>query len=70
MHASVHDPVVQHSYRERALYYDLLIDPNPPRMPYLRGKVEQDGVHYIKRNSLAGRDATERLDDLNRKLRR
>jgi transposase len=69
LHASVHDPVVQRSYRECALHYDFLIDPNPPRMPYLKGKVGQGGVHYVKRNFLAGRDATERFDDLNRKLR-
>lgn len=69
LHACVHDPVAQRSYRECALHYGFLIDPNPPRTPYLKGKVEQGGVHYVKRNFLAGRDGTERIDELNRKLR-
>jgi transposase len=68
LHACAHDPVVQRSYRECALHYGFLIDPNPPRMPHLKGKVEQGGVHYVKRHFLAGREGTERLDDLNRKL--
>ena len=69
LHASVHDPVVQRSYRECAEHYGFRIDPNPPRMPRLKGKVEQGGVHYVKRNFLAGREGTERIDELNQKLR-
>ena len=69
LHASVHDPVVQRSYRECAEHYGFRIDPNPPRTPRLKGKVEQGGVHYVKRNFLAGRQGTERLDELNAKLR-
>lgn len=66
--ASRHDPVAQRAYRECAEHYGFLIDPNPPRSPHLKGKVEQGGVHYVKRNFLAGRDP-EALDVRNAKLR-
>jgi transposase len=66
--ASVHEPWVQRSYRECAAHYGFRIDPNPPASPHLKGKVEQGGVHYIKRNFLAGREPAE-LPELNRKLR-
>jgi len=65
--ASVHDPVVQRAYRECAEHDGFLIDPNPPRMPHLKGKVES-GVHYVKRNFLAGRER-EALDTGNTALR-
>jgi len=68
VHACVHEPVAQRSYRECAEHYGFLIDPNPPLSPWLKGKVEQGGVHYVKRNFLAGRDP-EPQDALNRKLR-
>jgi transposase len=70
VHASFHDPVVQRSYRECAEHYGFLIDPNPPRTPRLKGKVEQGGVHYVKRNFLAGRTPPQLVDDLNRALQR
>lgn len=66
--ACVHEPTAQRAYRECAHHYDFLIDPNPPRSPNLKGKVEQGGVHYVKRNFLAGRDP-EPQDTLNAKLR-
>jgi len=66
--ASVHDPLVQRAYRECATHYGFRIDPNPPRTPRLKGKVEQGGVHYVKRNFLAGRPPTP-IDELNAKLR-
>lgn len=69
LYASVHDPVVQRSYRECAEHYGFRIDPNPPRTPRLKGKVEKGGVHYLKRNFLAGREGTERIDELHQKLR-
>ena len=69
LHASVHEPVAQRSYRECAEHYGFRIDPNPPRTPRLKGKVEKGGVHYLKRNFLAGREGTERIDELNQKLR-
>jgi transposase len=68
VHACVHEPVAQRSYRECAEHYGFLIDPNPPLSPWLKGKVEQGGVHYVKRNFLAGRDPEPR-DQLNHKLR-
>ena len=58
------DPVIQRAYRECAEHYGFRIDPNPPRSPHLKGKVEQGGVHYVKRNFLAGREPT-RSDELN-----
>lgn len=66
--ASLHEPVAQRAYRECALHYGFRIDPNPPKSPHLKGKVEQGGVHYVKRNFLAGRDP-EPLDARNAKLR-
>jgi transposase len=65
--ACVHDPVVQRAYRECAAHYGFRIDPNPPRTPWLKGKVE-NGVHYVKRNFLAGREA-DSLDAGNTALR-
>jgi transposase len=61
------DPEVQRAYREFATHYGFLIDPNPPARPNLKGKVEQGGVHYVKRNFLAGRDP-EPTDILNARL--
>jgi transposase len=60
--AVTHDPVVQRAYREFAEHYGFLISPCRPRTPRHKGKVEQGGVHYVKRNFLAGRsflDLTE-----------
>lgn len=67
LRASVDDPTVQRAYRECATHYGFRIDPNPPRSPHLKGKVEQGGVHFVKRNFLAGRDP-EPINELNRKL--
>ena len=67
LRASVHDPLVQRAYRECATHYGFRIDPNPPRTPRLKGKVEQGGVHYVKRNFLAGRPPLP-LDELNAQL--
>jgi transposase len=61
------DPVIQRAYRECAEHYGFRIDPNPPRSPHLKGKVEQGGVHYVKRNFLAGRDPVS-VADLNQAL--
>jgi transposase len=65
--ASFLEPVVQRSYRECAEHYGFRIDPTPPYSPHLKGKVES-GVHYVKRNFLAGR-APAAGDELNRALR-
>jgi transposase len=49
------DPQVQATYRECAEHYGFLIAPCLPRTPEHKGKVEQGGVHYLKRNFLGGR---------------
>lgn len=65
--AALYDPVVQRAYRECAEHYGFLISPCRPRTPEHKGKVEQGGVHYVKRNFLAARafrdvhDANERV---------
>lgn len=52
------DPQVQYSYRECAQHYGFRIAPCRPKTPQHKGKVEQGGVHYVKRNFLGGREAT------------
>lgn len=52
------DPQAQQSYRECAEHYGFLISPCRPRTPQHKGKVEQGGVHYVKRNFLGGREPT------------
>jgi hypothetical protein len=52
------DPEVQQSYRECAEHYGFLIAPRRPGTPEHKGKVEQGGVHYVKRNFLGGRQLT------------
>ncbi len=52
------DPAVQRSYQECALHYGFLISPCKTRKPEHKGKVEQGGVHYAKRNFLGGREPT------------
>jgi transposase len=46
------DPEIQQSYRDCAAHYGFLIAPCRPRTPRHKGKVEQGGVHYVKRNHL------------------
>jgi transposase len=53
-----HEPQAQQSYRECAEHYGFLIDPCRPHTPEHKGKVEQGGVHYVKRNFLGGREPT------------
>src|SRR5262249_7862771 len=52
------DPQVQPTYRECAEHYGFLLAPCAPRTPEHKGKVEQGGVHYVKRNFLGGRAPT------------
>jgi transposase len=52
------DPQAQQSYRECAEHYGFLIAPCRPKTPEHKGKVEQGGVHYVKRNFLGGREPT------------
>lgn len=64
--ASLHDPVLGEPYRRFAQHYGFIISPTRPGTPRHKGKVE-NGVHYVKRNFLAGqefsdiREANERL---------
>jgi transposase len=57
------DPLVQQTYRECAEHYGFLIDPCRVQTPQHKGKVES-GVHYVKRNFVAGRTPT-RLAEAN-----
>ena len=52
--AAAHDPLVQRSYRDLAEHYGFIIDPNRPRTPRHKGKVERN-IRYIKQNFLPGR---------------
>jgi transposase len=65
--ASWDDPQVQYSYRECAQHYGFRIAPCRPRRPEHKGKVEQGGVHYVKRNFLGGREPTT-LTQANREV--
>jgi transposase len=62
--AVLHDQVVQRAYRECAEHYGFLISPCRPRTPEHKGKVEKGGVHYVKRNFLAGRSFRD-VDEAN-----
>ena len=63
-----HDPQVQQAYRECAEHYSFLISPCRPATPEHKGKVEQGGVHYVKRNFLGGRQPTT-LTEANQDVR-
>ncbi len=52
------DALVQASYRECVEHDGFLVAPCRPRTPEHKGKVEQGGVHYVKRNFLGGRIPT------------
>lgn len=69
LRASQDDPQVQQAYRECAEHYGFLIAPCRVRTPQHKGKVEQGGVHYVKRNFLGGREPTP-LTQANREVRR
>jgi transposase len=69
VHAALYEPEVQRAYRECAEHYGFLIAPCRPRTPEHKGKVEQGGVHYVKRNCLAGRTFRD-LRDANTHARR
>lgn len=62
------DPQPQLAYRECAEHYGFLIAPCKPKTPQHKGKVEQGGVHYVKRNFLGGREPTS-LVQANRDVR-
>jgi transposase len=62
------EPQVQLAYGECAAHYGFVIAPCRVRTPQHKGKVEQGGVHYVKRNFLAGREPTS-LAQANRDVR-
>lgn len=66
--ALVHDPVLGEAYRRQALHYGFLISPTVPKTPRHKGKVE-NGVHYVKRNFLAGQEFVD-INVANERLRR
>jgi transposase len=53
--ALLHDPVLGEAYRRMAQHYGFVISPTRPYTPRHKGKVE-NGVHYVKRNFMAGQD--------------
>jgi transposase len=56
------DPQVQRAYRDCAEHYGFLIAPCRVRQPQEKGKVE-NGVHYVERSFLAGREVARRTDN-------
>jgi transposase len=65
--ACLYDPEIQRTYRELCRHYDVVARPCRPRKPEHKGKVEKGGVHYVKRNALAGRSFAD-VDEANRHL--
>jgi transposase len=65
--ALIIDPVLAEAYRRFALHYQFLISPTRPRTPQHKGKVE-NGVHYVKRNFIAGRTFGD-IDAANARLK-
>ncbi len=66
LQASLHDPVLGEAYRRFAQHYGFIVSPNRPATPQHKGKVES-GVHYVKRNFMAGQIFTD-IREANRKL--
>lgn len=64
----LHDPVLGEPYRRLAQHYGFVISPNRPATPQHKGKVES-GVHYVKRNFLAGQTFAD-LDAMNARVKR
>jgi hypothetical protein len=65
--AAIDDPILGEAYRRMALHYGFLVSPTRPATPHHKGKIE-NGVHYVKRNFLAGREFLD-IDMANRELR-
>lgn len=57
------DPVITRAYREFGEHYGFSVEPCHVRSPQEKGKVE-NGVHYYKRNFLAGRAYTSDALDI------
>jgi len=65
--ALIIDPILAEAYRRFALHYGFLISPTRRRTPQHKGKVE-NGVHYVKRNFIAGRTFAD-VDAANARLK-
>lgn len=65
--AGLDDAVLSEPYRQMARHYGFLIHPCRPRTPEHKGKVE-NGVHYIKRNFLAGAEFLD-INDANHQVK-
>jgi transposase len=63
----LHDPVLGEPYRRLAQHYGFVISPNRPGTPRHKGKVES-GVHYVKRNFLAGQTFAD-LEAMNQRVK-
>ena len=63
------DPQVQYAYRECAEHYGFRIGPCRVRTPQHKGKVEQGGVHFVKRNFVAVRKHLT-ITEANQEVRR
>ncbi len=68
LRADLHDPVLGEPYRRLAQHYGFVVSPNRPRTPRHKGKVES-GVHYVKRNFLAGQTFAD-LESMNERGQR
>ncbi len=64
--ASLHDPILGEAYRRMAQHYGFVISPTRPGTPAHKGKVES-GVHYLKRNFMAGQEFAN-IDVANERL--
>lgn len=62
---ALEDSTLSEPYRKMARHYGFLIHPCRPHTPQHKGKVE-NGVHYVKRNLVAGSDFLD-LRDANEK---
>jgi transposase len=68
LHHDLEDPVLSLPYSRMAQHYGFLIHPCRPRTPEHKGKVE-NGVHYVQRNFMAGRQFTD-IEQANREVPR
>ena len=66
--ADLHDPILGEPYRRLAQHYGFVISPNRVGTPQHKGKVES-GVHYVKRNFLAGQTFAD-VQAMNERVKR
>jgi transposase len=64
--AHLDHPVLGEAYRRMAQFYGFMVNPARVASPKDKGKVE-NGVHYLKRNFMAGQQFTD-IDMANRRL--